>query len=185
MTITSYDLAGPDPAPMTKEEVSFLKDVLQFLPEDPIIVQIGAERGCSTLAMLEERPDAFIFSIDIGERPQERKNIERAGLDPTPVVRGLGRSQQIGERWPLFWEFDMLYIDGDHREEPVYNDIRLWAPRVLEPGIIALHDYIEPPIPAHIHGRVYHAVERHRQPGGILEGLVTRRVERLIIFAKE
>jgi len=156
--LTSKALAGPDPNPMTVDEVDALKTLCRMLPSNPVIIQIGAERGCSTLAMLEERPDAFILSLDIGERPEERKNLERAGLDWTRVVRGLGRSQNIGLHWPRGWRCDLLYIDGDHRYEGIRRDIEVWVDAVHEDGIIAFHDYIPDP-PPHIIGRVARAVD--------------------------
>ena len=45
---TSYDLAGDDPNPMTVEEVDALKLIMNKLKPD-VIVNIGAERGTSTM----------------------------------------------------------------------------------------------------------------------------------------
>ena len=155
---TCYDLCGPDPNPMTKQEARALKALCITLPQYPIIIQIGAERGVSTMAMLEERPDAFIFSIDTGERQQEYNNLKRAGLPWQRVVRGLGRSQNIGQHWPYYWACDLLYIDGDHRRPGIDEDIHLWIQHVKPGGTIVFHDYIPNPGP-HIHGRVADAVD--------------------------
>lgn len=156
MTFSSYDLAGPDPNPMTKREIDALKQLCSGLPRNPIVVQIGAERGCSSLTILEGRPDAFIFSIDCGERPEELENLKKAGLEWTRVVRGLGKSQNIGLYFP--WSCNLLYIDGDHRRPGIDVDIELWFPTVKVGGIIAFHDYIPDP-PPHVHGRVADAVD--------------------------
>jgi predicted O-methyltransferase YrrM len=122
-------------------------------------IQIGAERGCSTLAILEARPDAFVFSIDVGARPEEAKNVEAGGHEVRRVARGLGRSQNIGEFWPKSWSADLIYIDGDHRYDGVRNDIRVWLPRVRHGGILAFHDYILPEQRApQIVGRVFEAI---------------------------
>lgn len=159
MKFSSFDLAGPDPRPMSIAEVKALKVLVKYLPPNPAIIQIGAERGCSTLAMLETRPDAFIFSIDIGEQPKEHQNLERAGLELKRVVRGLGRSQNIGRFWPLGWAADLVYIDGDHRYAGVADDIRVWLPNVASGGILAFHDYIHPDIRGpQIRGRVFEAI---------------------------
>jgi len=153
---SSYDLAGPDPNPMTKREVAALKQICGELPRNPVIIQIGAERGCSTMAILEQRPDAFVLSIDCGGRPEERENLEKGGLEWTRVVRALGRSQNIGLYFP--WSCDLLYIDGDHRRPAIDVDIELWFPKVKPGGVIAFHDYIIDP-PPEIHGRVAAAVD--------------------------
>jgi predicted O-methyltransferase YrrM len=176
--LTSYDLSGADPNPMTAAEVDALKSLVRLLPGMPIIIQIGAERGCSTLAMLEENPDAFIFSIDIGAAETEKQHLIEAGLPWQRVVRGLGRSQDIGEAWPVEWFCNLLFIDGDHRHPGIDDDINIWKPQVIDYGIIAFHDYIPNPAP-HIHGRVAEAVDewQKREP---LERILL--VDRLIAF---
>lgn len=155
---SSYNLAGPNPNPMTVKEVDALKGLVRLLPDDPVIVQIGAERGTSTLAMLEERPDAFIFSVDIGECKAEFDNLRKAGLDVRRVVRVLGKSQLIGQFWP--YPCHMIFIDGDHSEAGVAGDINAWLDSVMPDGFIAFHDYIPEPIPPEIKGRVVYAVDR-------------------------
>lgn len=158
MALTAKDLAGPDPKPMSKVEVDVLKELVSKLPPDPTIIQIGAERGVSTLAMLEARPDAFIFSIDMGPRPEERANLIKAGLEWQRVVRGLGKSQDIGKFWPRHWTCDLLFIDGDHRRPGIDLDIQFWAGFVEGGGLIVFHDYIPNP-PPRIKGRVASAVD--------------------------
>lgn len=163
--MTSYDLAGGEPCELYRSEVDALKRLCGNLPWQAVIIQIGAGPGCSTLAMLEERQEAFILSIDIDECPQERKHIEQAGLDWRRVVRTLGRSQEIGIAWP--WPCDMLYIDGDHNRPGIDEDISLWTPHVRTGGIIAFHDcYQSGTKPDHIYSRVYEAVEEwlEREP---------------------
>lgn len=150
MTFSSYDLAGEDPNPMTVAEVDALKqlvkmDSLNFY--NPVIINIGAERGTSTLAMLEERSDATIFSIDIAPCEGEFKNLIKAELDPTRVIRLLGRSQPVGHRWPFYIEF--VWVDGDHRREGVLGDVAAWLPKISDGGIMAFHDYFEGEPPRH------------------------------------
>ena len=150
MTFSSYDLAGEDPNPMTVAEVDALKNLVSVESLDfanPTIINIGAERGTSTLAMLEERPDATIFSIDVNPSEGEIQNIEKAGLDTTKVIRILGRSQGVGRAWPFWFEF--IWIDGDHRYLAVKEDIQVWLPKLRKGAIIALHDYFEGEPPAH------------------------------------
>jgi predicted O-methyltransferase YrrM len=181
----SYSLAGPDPNPMSVPEVDALKELVRAVPF-PLprtIIQVGAERGCSTLAILEACPDSFIFSIDVGERPEERANLERAGLPASRVVRGLGRSQAIGLHWPFAWEADLLLIDGDHRYDGVWHDIQVWSPVVKFGGTLVLHDYIPPDQRAPtIVGRVWEAVEDHKKTGLLTDWIEVLRVDRLVAF---
>lgn len=158
--MNSYDLAGDEPRELFRSEVDALKQLCSGLPQLPIIIQIGAGPGCSTLAMLEERPDAFILSIDKRECPQERQHIEQAGLDWRRVVRVLGNSQDIGLAWPWRWYCDLLYIDGDHTRPDIDEDLLNFIPCVKANGIIALHDCYRPGTkPERVHSQVYEAIE--------------------------
>lgn len=147
---SSYSLAGEDPNPMTVAEVDALKKLVSIESldfADPTIINIGAERGTSTLAMLEERPDATIFSIDVNPSEGEIQNLQKAGLDTTKVIRILERSQSVGRAWPFWIEF--VWIDGDHSYLAVKEDIQVWKPKIRKDAIIALHDYFEGDPPAH------------------------------------
>ena len=147
MTFSSFDLAGPDPNPMTAEEVKMLKRLVAELPENPVIINIGAERGTSTLAMLEERPDAVIFSIDVAPCEGEFENLARAGFEAPNVIRLLGKSQWIGNCWPFYVDF--VWVDGDHSVGGVTGDIYHWIPKIHKDGVAAFHDYFEGEPPAH------------------------------------
>lgn len=150
MTFSSLSLAGPDPNPMTHKEVKALKSLVSkemTTWTDPIIVNIGAERGTSTLAILEERPDAQIFSIDVNPSMAEIENARKAGLDTRRIMRLLGRSQEIGAMWPFWVHF--IWVDGDHSYEGVKGDIEAWLPKLTPKAIIAFHDYFEGEPPAH------------------------------------
>ena len=150
MTFSSFSLAGPDPNPMTHKEVEALKHCVSkemTTWTNPNIINIGAERGTSTLAMLEERPDAQIFSIDVNPSMAEIENARKAGLDTKRIIRLLGRSQEIGAMWPFWVHF--IWVDGDHSYEGVKGDIEAWLPKLMPKAIIAFHDYFEDEPPAH------------------------------------
>jgi predicted O-methyltransferase YrrM len=130
---------------MRVPEVIALKELVRNIPADPVIVNIGAGlQGVSTLAMLEERPDAFIFSIDPKARPGETESLRGAGTPWRRVVRLLGRSQDIGKNWRF--PMDFLFVDGDHKYSSVMRDIKLFVPWVRSGGIAAFHDYVPCPL---------------------------------------
>lgn len=158
----SYDLAGPDPKPMTVEEIDALKELVRMLSSALLVVQIGGFVGCSTLAILEACPAAFVFSIDIKPHFEELDNVDKAGFAGR-VARVLGPSQEIGLGWPVTCDF--LYIDGDHRYEFIQQDIRLWVCKLRTGGILAFHDYIPNPGPR-IKGRVAQAVDEWQAGSG-------------------
>lgn len=125
---------------LTKAEAMALINSAKRLPPNPIIIQIGAWKGTSTVAMLEARPDAFIFSVDIKPWPDERENLIKFGLDHTRVFRVLGDSKQMS--WPDKIKADMLYVDGDHRYNGIKADCETWVKTVKSGGLILFHDYI-------------------------------------------
>jgi predicted O-methyltransferase YrrM len=124
----------------TEGDVDTLHQLAEMLPPDPVIVNIGACFGTSTLAMLEARPDAFIFSIDINVCPKEAEHLARAGVDSQRVVRCLGKSQEIGRHWPGH-SADLVFVDGGHAYQGVLDDIFAWSKVVKRDGILAFHDY--------------------------------------------
>lgn len=137
----AFKHCGPDPKPLTQNEAVAIATVCRMLLPNPVIVQIGAYIGASTIAMLETRSDAYIFSIDMKPCREEKINLIEAGLNYQRVVRVLGDSSQID--WPF--QIDMLYIDGNHYYEAVKADCEAWLERtgkLYEGGYIVFHDYI-------------------------------------------
>ena len=132
----SYDLTDGK-EPVSHAEIDYLKDLANMLPENPVIVNIGA--GVSTCAFLEARPDCFVHSVDVRPCPEEIENVGRCGLDKSRVLRWLGDSKVIGPKFP--YECDLLFVDGDHWG--VAADIEAWTGRMKPGGIMAFHDYQE------------------------------------------
>jgi len=124
---------------------------------DPIAFLEDLAAGVSTVAMLEERPDAVIFSIDTHECPDEIKHIKEAGLDHKRVIRLLGRSQDIGIHFP--YQPDLIFVDGGHLHADVLGDIQAWPHKLRPGGILAFHDYIPGENPPNNVTYVYEAIE--------------------------
>ena len=139
MTLTPYDITG-EAFWFQRYDVDTLRQLVLTLPPSPVVVNIGAGFGTSALTIVEARADAFVFSIDICERPDEELHLRMAGLwEQHRVVRILGRSQDIGVRWPL--AVAMVFVDGEHSQDGVMADARAWLPAIQPGGIIAFHDY--------------------------------------------
>lgn len=142
--LTAEQLTGK--GMMSIGEVALLKITIAQLPRNPVIVNIGAGEGTSALAMLESRPDAFIFSIDKKRREEEAIALQKAGkLKLNRVWRIMGDSSRVGKHWPF--EIDAVFIDGAHHDEAVRADIAAWVPKVKRNGIIYFHDYNHPNVP--------------------------------------
>lgn len=131
---------------MTYEEVRLLQSSARKLPDSPVVINIGAGVGTSSAAILEARPDAFVFSIDKRRKPDEQANLLRCGLDVSRCVRILGSSQVVGEHFP--YNVDMVFVDGDHTVGGALADVKVWLPKITSgSGMIAFHDYDHPNLP--------------------------------------
>lgn len=135
--MNSYDIAKK--GMMSTAEIDLLKWCVSELRPTPVIANIGAGVGTSAVAMLEVRPDAFIFSFDTKPKPEEKTAVVKCGFDPGRVVRVLGRSDETGFYMPV--DFDLVFVDGDHSDQGVLGDIETFLPKVKPGGFILFHDY--------------------------------------------
>jgi predicted O-methyltransferase YrrM len=126
-------------------EAQILKQCVAMLPADPVIINIGASVGTSAIAMLEERPDAFIFSVDKEEAALEKVNLKRCEISVTRCIRILGKSWDVGQDFP--YSVNMVFVDGDHGDKAVERDICTWISKVLPGGIMAFPDYKHANVP--------------------------------------
>lgn len=162
--------------PMSWAEIDYLRDLAHGLPAHPVIVNIGADLGLSTVTFLEARRDAVVFSCDIGACEREIENVRAAGLETARVIRLLGRSEDIGAAFP--YQYDLLFVDGGHDEASVRGDIEVWVPHVKPGCVFGFHDYIPGEKPANNPAEVDAAVDalvigRYPEVG---------RVDRIIAF---
>lgn len=146
--LNSFDLIKNADVPMfSPSELIELKKLANSLPLNPLIVIIGAGVGAASMAILEERKDVVIFSVDIMfptkqpmYQPGERANLIEAGYwELGRVIQVWGDSQTVGKHWPI--QYDWLLIDGDHRYEGVKADIQIWLHHAKPGALVSLHDY--------------------------------------------
>lgn len=153
------------------KEVDCLVKYVKLLPENPIIVNIGAGFGTSALCFAEPRHDAEIFSIDLrdddnpfGGLLNERNAF--IGADAKLPTQIKGDSKKVGKTWDK--EIDLLFIDGDHSAEGVGGDIDIWIPYVKDGGYVLFHDYGSP-----YHGFVTLAVDELAKTIALVEVVKT------------
>jgi predicted O-methyltransferase YrrM len=140
---------------LTQDELSILRSIVLFnLPEDPVIVNIGAGYGTSGLLFLESREDTTVYTIDIqdeqavnGSLNAERTAVKEAGLDHLAGTRWNqihADSHEAINEWVKknHGQIDLLFIDGDHSYEGCMGDLDLWSPFVKSGGWIIVHDYM-------------------------------------------
>ena len=134
-----------------------LYDIAKKLPDNAIIVEIGAFKGKSTACLAagcygtnkkihvidpftrqptsEYSDDVWNYSIaDI------TSNLKRLGLfDYVKLIPGL--SQQVAPSWDT--HFDAIFVDGAHTYEGAHHDFTAFFKWLKIGGIFALHDVWE------------------------------------------
>ena len=131
------------PGWLTDEEGEALYEYAKQCTGRGVIVEIGSWKGKSTTCLgLGSRAGANvpIYAVDphadyrFGEF---KENIERAGIADlvTPVA---SLSQQAASTFDQQIEF--LFIDGSHEYEDVRDDFEQWVPKVVDGGVVAVHD---------------------------------------------
>jgi hypothetical protein len=78
-------------------------------------------------------------------------NVSRTGLGYLIYAIGL-HSARAAAAWPEE-SAGVLYIDGLHDYESVSQDLVLWTPKVVDGGIILMHDKGEPGVQEAIESR--------------------------------
>jgi len=92
-----------------------------------------------------EHHDADLVDPETGRMdtlPLFRRTLSAAGLEDQ-VVALIGRSTTVGRWWntPLA----LLFIDGGHGVEPARDDYLTWTPKVMQGGLLAIHDVFPDP----------------------------------------
>jgi precorrin-6B methylase 2 len=123
-------------------EVDLIHECAARLGSTPVVINIGAGAGTSTLAFLESRPTAYVFEIDILDRPLA---VQHTLAYADRLARIRGRSQVIGQNWPYM--VDCVFVDGSHTDEAVTGDIEAWLPKIKAGGLMLFHDYHHPKVP--------------------------------------
>jgi predicted O-methyltransferase YrrM len=125
---------------MADWEVLLLQVIVKSIKGTPSIVNLGAGAGTSGLAIVEARPDATVWTIDIlDESPGllgERQVFENTGL-PLPIQIH-GDCRIVGENWS-YGDLDIVFVDDDHWGGTIH-DIIQWQNRVKLHGYLIFHD---------------------------------------------
>ena len=131
------------PGWLTAEEGETLYRLARACTGRGVIVEIGSWRGKSTTCLglgSKAGNRVPVFAVDPHSEHtfgDFSRNMEEAGLTDlvTPVP---GRSQELAEGFDQ--PIELLFIDGAHQYELVNEDFDRWVPKVVEGGVVAMHD---------------------------------------------
>ncbi len=182
---------------MADEEMSRLHDLAQAAAAMGPILEIGSYCGLSSVIIgwacrqlnstlfsidhhtgsEEQQPGEPYFDPDLYDKTAGRINtlpfflrtIETAGLTDY-VVPMVCTSAVAGKTWctPL----PMVFIDGGHSFDTVYQDFLIWSPHIMADGLLVFHDiFMDPSEGGQAPRQVY---EIALQTGDYLELPMTR-----------
>jgi predicted O-methyltransferase YrrM len=131
------------PGWLTHEEGETLYRLAKACTGSGVIVEIGSWRGKSTTCLglgSKAGNQVPVFAIDPHSEHtfgDFEKNMEAAGI--TDLVTPMpGRSQELAEGFDR--PIELLFIDGAHQYDLVLEDFERWVPKVVEGGVVAMHD---------------------------------------------
>jgi Methyltransferase domain len=140
--------------------------ILDRLPQDAVMVEVGVYAGALAQHLLTERPDVMIHCVDswLGAARQPRAYVAsgdtHAKLSQERQnelrVLAVGRLMPFGLRAKIWHgdsvaaadafadeSLDMAYLDGRHDYDGVKADIDAWWPKVKPGGWLGGDDYMQ------------------------------------------
>lgn len=131
-----------------------LAPYIRRMKGDLTVVELGTARGEGAVYLLDECPNIVsLIAVDQYKEYQDWNGlIEQAVLDQFESIAKINFSE-YSKRVTVIREstmdalknipddsVDVLFIDADHSENAVYDDILFYYPKVKKGGIVAVHD---------------------------------------------
>lgn len=120
-------------------------EVGSYRGRSTVALALGAMRGAGTAVYALEPHEHFVGVNGREFGPEDRAAFFRAMLHSScyQVVRLVNLSSEVvaaGWQTPI----GLLWIDGDHSYHAVKRDLECWEPHLLEDGLVALDDSVNP-----------------------------------------
>jgi hypothetical protein len=125
---------------LVKGDVDLIRHMASGLREFPAVVDLGAGSGTTALAVLAERPEARILTVDID---QDNLNwCQQAVANAFPLADWIGWHGRSSQPPEGIEPIDFLLIDAGHTYLDVMRDVLAWR-GIAE--VLWVHDYAPPP----------------------------------------
>lgn len=132
---------------MAPEELTWLAETAAKVPKHGNIVEIGCLQGRSTSA-IAANTEATVWAVDTwGGFGTDAQTYDKflANTSCYPNIVPV-RTASVGAAHEFTYgaagtRFDFIFIDADHLEASVRQDIEAWRPLLAKGGTFAGHDY--------------------------------------------
>jgi predicted O-methyltransferase YrrM len=110
-------------------------------------VEVGVNHGFFSDRLLRQSNLEHLFAVDLWERDGDEASqlnyIRAAARLAMHRTRVSLLRMESGDACQLFpnESLDVVFIDADHRYDPVMRDMELWYPKIKPGGVLSGHDY--------------------------------------------
>lgn len=133
------EIANSSRASIEHEDLKILLPIVDSIAPK-VILEVGMHRGYS----MELWRKAFNPDVLIGierDLPKEDYYTEQGDFLWGSDSHDLGTQQKVADIITT-GKIDFLFIDGDHSEDGVRRDFKMYSPFVRKGGLIAFHDVV-------------------------------------------
>ena len=142
-----------------------LYDICNSLQSQSTYVEIGTYAGGSASLISMNKNISKVISIDIGhpipkQIPIENVNKFKHESCTYNYIQGSSRDDStLNQLCDLVDNIDVLFIDGDHTQQGVFNDFLKYKHLVKSGGYIVFDDYLDFKYSPEVYGAVNHIVK--------------------------
>lgn len=149
-------------------EIDSLIEIVNLLPPNPVIIEVGTFLGGTTVRLAESRPDANITTVDPCNEPLNSdsnwvapygeyvrtylvEKVLQGPITKSHLYNNISRfsnikfvegySPECFQDWNT--ELDLYFEDGNHFNPVLATNLQFWSKFVKQWGYLAAHDYCD------------------------------------------
>jgi hypothetical protein len=123
-----------------KGEQKIVAEISSSIPDNGVIVEIGTFQGGTARLFYDvtHKRNVKTFTVDINPLPIAYENLKKTNVE---IIKK--SSIEAAHTWDesIKKKIDLLFIDGSHRFENVFEDFNAWINFLNPGGTIIFHDY--------------------------------------------
>ena len=143
------EIMGQTPGLETAPELLLLAKAIEHVKPDNA-AEIGCLYGLSSSVLMEAMGDrGELYSVDnfCVQGEDAKRFMTTITMPKYPRIHLIeADSKKAGYEFEE--KLDFLFIDGNHQDEGILNDLKYWVPKVRSGGLVAFHDYFNNDFPA-------------------------------------